>query len=62
MVKRRNAMMIFFCDTASDAESCRRLIAILSTTGENLIALKTGGRELKKVSVFLPSYLSKEIS
>jgi len=45
--------MIFFCDTASDAGSCRRLIAILGSTGENLRVLKTGRRELEKVSVFL---------
>jgi len=46
-------MMIFFCDIASDAGSCRRLILILDTTGENLIVLKTGRGEFEKVSVFM---------
>ncbi len=54
MVKSRNVRMIFFCDTASDAGSCRRLIAILGPTGENLRALKTGREELEKVSVSPP--------
>lgn len=54
MVKSRNARTIFFCDTASDAGSCRRLIAILSIIGENLRALKTGREELEKASVSLP--------
>jgi len=46
--------MIFFCDIASDAGSCRRLIAILDSTGENLRVLKTGREELEKVSVIIP--------
>ncbi len=53
MVRQRNVRMIFFCDIASDAESCRRLIAILDSTGENLRALKTGREELEKVSVII---------